>query len=73
MLLVTGFTMFFVNARVVSTGQPHESLQILIDVPFMLGIWFLGLPYLVWMLWKHRERLIGEQVDTPKHADSQTF
>ena len=60
-LLVTGFTLFFLNARVVDTGQPDESLELLIDMPFVIGILFLGLPYLAWLVWQHRERLVGSE------------
>ena len=60
-LLVTGFTLFFLNARVVTTGQPDESLELLIDMPFVIGVLFLGLPYLAWLVWQHRERLVGSE------------
>jgi len=58
-LLVTAFVLFFLNARVVSTGQPHGSLHLFIDMPFSTGILFLGLPYLAWMVSRRREMLIG--------------
>jgi hypothetical protein len=66
-LLVTGFTMFYLNARVVRTGQPPGDLELLIDMPFMLGILVLGLPYLAWMVWRRSGHLIGERLDTPEH------
>ena len=46
------------NARVVATGQPDDSLDLFIDMPFVVGILFLGLPYLAWMLLRRRERLV---------------
>jgi hypothetical protein len=67
-VLVTGFTMFYLNVRVVRTGQPLGDLELLIDMPFMLGILVLGLPYLAWMVWRRRGYLIGERVDTPEHG-----
>jgi hypothetical protein len=60
-LLVTAFTLFFLNARVISTGQPDQSLELFIDMPFFIGILFLGLPYLAWMAWRRREKLIGSE------------
>jgi len=63
-LLVTGFTQFFFYARVVATGQPESTLNLLIDTPFVFGTLFLGLPYLAWIVWKRRERLTGEHGDT---------
>ena len=57
-LLVTAFVLFL-NARVVSSGQPDESLELFIDMPFMTGFLILGLPYLAWMAWRRREKLIG--------------
>jgi hypothetical protein len=71
-LLVAGFTIFYLNARVVRTGQPPEDLELLIDMPFMFGILVLGLPYLAWMVWRRRGHLIGEQVATPGHGDNPT-
>ena len=72
-LLVTGFTQFLFYARVVATGQPERTLNLLIDMPFVFGTLFLGLPYLAWMVWKRRERLTGEHGDTsvtPGRGDS---
>ena len=66
-LLVTGFTMFYLNTRVVSTGQPPQDLTLLIDAPFVFGLLFLGLPYLAWMVWRRPDHLVGEHVDTPGH------
>ena len=67
-LLVTAFVLFFLNARVVSTGQPDETLELLIDMPFFSGLVFLGLPYLAWMVLKRRERLIGGERPAAREA-----
>ena len=58
-LLVTAFTQFFLSARMVSTGQPDGTLNLLIDMPFFAGTLFQGLPYLAWMARKRSEKLIG--------------
>jgi hypothetical protein len=68
-LLVTAFTLFYLNARVVSTGQPDESLNLLIDMPFAIGILFLGVPYLAWMVWKRREKLVDIEPPSARSGD----
>ena len=70
-LLVTAFTQFYLNARVVSTGQPDRTLNLLIDMPFFAGIYILGLPYLAWMAWRRRERLIADEVAQPRNTARQ--
>lgn len=59
-LLVAAYVMFYLNTEVVRSGEPHESLAILIDVPFMTGVIFLGVPYLLWVLIRNPERFSGE-------------
>jgi hypothetical protein len=61
-LLVSSFILFILNARVVNTGQPDDSLELFIDMPFVVGILFLGLPYLVWIVLRRRGRLVSEEV-----------
>jgi hypothetical protein len=68
-LLVTAFTMFYLNARVVSTRQPAGSLNLLIDMPFTVGILFLGVPYLAWIVWRRREKLIGSETRSVRSGD----
>lgn len=60
-LLVSSFILFTLNARVVNTGQPDDSLELFIDMPFVVGILFLGLPYLVWIVLRRRGRLVSEE------------
>ena len=64
-LLVTAFTLFYLNAHGLGSNEPHRSLLLLINMPFTIGVWFLGLPYLAWLVWKRREHLIGEHIDIP--------
>lgn len=59
-LLVAAYVMFYLNTEVVRTGEPHESLSLLIDVPFMAGVVFLGVPYLLWVLIRRPDRFAGE-------------
>jgi hypothetical protein len=61
-LLVTGFTIFSVNVRDVS-GQLDQSFQEATDAFFGLGVISLGLPYLLWILWRRRDRLAGKEED----------
>jgi hypothetical protein len=61
-LLVGSFILFFLNARVIATGQPDDSLDLLIDIPFVVGILFLGLPYLAWIVLRRRRRLVSEDL-----------
>lgn len=68
-LLVTAYVLFFLNAREVGTGQTDESLNLLIDMPFMAGVLFLGLPYLAWMVWRRREWLIGSEIASARSGD----
>lgn len=61
-LLVTGFTIFSVNVRD-ATGQLDQSFQEATDAFFSLGFIALGLPYLLWILWRRRDRLAGSEED----------
>jgi hypothetical protein len=69
-LLVTAFVLFFLNARVASTGQPDDTLELLIDMPFFGGLVFLGLPYLAWMVWKRREMLTGAEIPAARETNT---
>jgi hypothetical protein len=61
-LLVTGLTIFFVNVRD-ADGQLDQSFQEATEAFFGLGVIFLGLPYLLWILWRRRDRLAGKEED----------
>jgi len=69
-LLVTAFTQFYLNARMVSTGQPDRTLNLLIDMPFFAGIYILGLPYLAWMVWRRRDKLIGGETPSARSGEA---
>jgi hypothetical protein len=60
-LLVTSFTVFFANIRDPVTGNANEELQIAIDAFFAVGLFFLGLPYFIWRVWKRRDTLSGDE------------
>lgn len=55
-LLVAAYVMFYLNTEVVGTGEEPEALKIFIDGMFMIGVWILGVPYLIWNLVKRPER-----------------
>ena len=59
-LLVTAYVMFYLNTEVVQTGETNESLNLFMDVPFMAGVIFLGIPYLIWVLIKRPNRFVGD-------------
>lgn len=59
-LLVAAYVMFYLNTETIRTGEPQESVNLFIDGPFIFGVIFLGLPYLLWTAAKRQERLIGE-------------
>lgn len=60
-LLVTSFTVFFANVRDPVTGNVNEELQIATDAFFAVGLFFLGLPYFIWQMWKRRDTLSGDE------------
>lgn len=62
-LLVIGLTIFLVNLRDAATGQVDASFQTATNNFFGLGLVFLGLPYLLWVLWKRRDELAGKEED----------
>jgi hypothetical protein len=59
-LLVIAFTLFFVNVRDL-TGAPVQDFQEVVPALFGLGVFFLGLPYLGWTIWKRRDTLAGDE------------
>jgi hypothetical protein len=71
-LLATSFTQFFFYARVVATGQPEGTLDLFIDIPFVVGILILGLPYLAWIVLRRRGRLTGDAYVSSQQEYSET-
>jgi hypothetical protein len=61
-LLAISLTIFSVNVRD-ATGQLDETFQQATNAFFSLGLVFLGLPYLAWILWRRRDRLAGSEAD----------
>ncbi len=56
-LVVAAYVMFYLNTEVVQTEEALDDLQLFIDIPFMSGVLFLGVPYLIWVLIRKPERL----------------
>ncbi len=63
LLLVVACMLFMSNERNTGTNQLSLDFQNLINNLFALSALLLGLPYVVWMVWKRREMLIGPQMD----------
>jgi hypothetical protein len=63
LLLVVACMLFISNERAVGTGQLSLDLQGFINAVFASSAFFLGIPYVVWMVWKRRELLIGLEKD----------
>jgi hypothetical protein len=61
--LVIGLTIFLANLRDGVTGQVDATFQTATDNFFGLGLIFLGLPYLLWVLWRRRDELAGKEED----------
>ena len=62
-LLMICFALFFLNLRMAHTGKTETSLEELNIASLVLGTMLLGLPYFVWVVWKRRDRLVGESRD----------
>lgn len=58
-LLVAAYVIFYLNTETVRNRETPEDLGLFINVPFMLGVMFLGFPYLLWTVVRKSERLIG--------------
>jgi hypothetical protein len=69
-LLMICFALFFLNLRAAPTGKTETSLQELNYASFALGAIFLGLPYFAWVVWKRRDRLVGEGRDVEFSSSS---
>lgn len=67
LLLVVACMLFTSNERVSVTNELSLDFQTLTNNLFALSALFLGLPYLVWMVWKRRELLVGPvaEIDLP--------
>ncbi len=64
-LLVIAFTVFFVNGRDADTGEYSNLIQGMSDGLFALGAFFLGVPYMLWTIWKRPDELAGDENDFP--------
>jgi hypothetical protein len=60
LILVVACMLFLSNVRDAATNQVQE-IQGLINNLYALSAFYLGIPYLVWMLWKKREILTGPE------------
>lgn len=60
-ILVITFMLLMSNERVVNTGKLFIDVQGMINSLFMLGGIFLGLPYVIWLIFKRREEIIGNE------------
>lgn len=61
-LLVISLTIFCVNVRD-AHGQLDATFQEATNAFFSLSVVILGLPYLIWIIWRRRDRLAGEEAD----------
>ncbi len=59
LLLVVACMLFTSNEHVSATNELSLDFQALTNNLFALSALVLGLPYLVWMVWKRREMLVG--------------
>jgi hypothetical protein len=56
--------LFLSNERIVGTNQLSQDVQTMLNNLFALSALVLGIPYVVWMVWKRRELLIGLEKDS---------
>jgi len=63
LLLVIAGMLFMSNDRIVETNQLSTDLQSFINNLFALSALFIGIPYVVWMVWKRRQILIGAEIE----------
>ncbi len=52
------------NNRSAETHRLSQDIQSWINNLFALSAMFIGIPYVVWLVWKRREKLIGSDIDT---------
>ncbi|MCJ7432709.1 MAG: hypothetical protein MUO77_04400, partial [Anaerolineales bacterium] len=60
-ILVITFMLLMSNERVADTGKLFIDVQGMINGLFMMGGIFLGLPYVIWLIFKRREEIIGNE------------
>lgn len=58
-ILVISGTIFSVNIRD-AIGDLDQSFRTAVDAFFTVGVCLLGIPYLIWIAWKRRETLSGD-------------
>jgi len=63
LILVVACMLFLSNERIVETNQVSLDVQAWTNNLFALSALVLGIPYVVWMVWKRREMLIGPEYD----------
>jgi hypothetical protein len=63
LLLVVACMLFLSNQRIAETNQLSLDFQKFTNSVFASSAFFLGIPYVVWMVWKRRELLIGPEKD----------
>jgi hypothetical protein len=63
LILVLTFMLFMLDERDALTKEPIQDIQSLLNNLLALGALGLGLPYLIWLVWKRRENLIGAETD----------
>ncbi|MCX6035049.1 MAG: hypothetical protein NTV38_08750 [Chloroflexi bacterium] len=64
LLLVVACMLFMTNERFAETNLVSQDFQQLTNSLFAVSAFFLGVPYVVWMIWKRRELLIGPEKDS---------
>lgn len=70
-VLVLSSTLLYLNIKPVVEGEYTNFLQEFVNDFFFVGTLFLGPPYLIWIAWKRRERLIGEAFAPLTHEQDQ--
>jgi hypothetical protein len=63
LVLVVACMLFLANQRIPETNKPSLDIQTWINAVFASSAFFLGFPYVVWLVWKRRELLIGAEKD----------
>jgi len=63
LLLVVACMLFLTNERFADTNLVSKDFQELTNSLFASSAFFLGIPYVIWVLWKRRELLIGLEKD----------
>ena len=69
LILVVATMLFLSNQRNAETSQLSTEMQSVINDLLALSALAFGIPYMIWMVWKQREALIGPErnlLDTPR-------